>query len=233
MSDHSEVNFKQLRAAALPDLLISIVGPLLIYRLAAPHLPENIALFLAGALPLLRIAYGLIRYHRLNLIGVFSLLTVVLKLLLALIFNDTRLILVGDSLITAIFGILLLTSLLTASPLLMRLMESVLATTSSAQSQQLVRRWQQPDMRRFFTIITAAWGVGLLLECGIQVLLAFTLTTQQVLLLSPLVRYGMWALLLLGAVLFRWISRSRRHMTREDIPGSPIDEPTNVQSQHS
>jgi hypothetical protein len=188
MSDHPKLNVKQLRTAVLPDLLISLVGPVLIYRLAAPYLPANDALLLADALPVLRIADGLIRRHRLNLIGVFSLLTVALKILLALVLRDARVILISDSLITATFGILLLVSLLTASPLLMRLAESVLATTLSARNVQLIQRWREPDMHRFFTIITAVWGIGLLLECGVQVMLVLTLTTQQVLLLSPIVR---------------------------------------------
>jgi hypothetical protein len=209
-------------------LLISLVGPLLTYRAAAPHMPTNDALLLAGVLPLLRTAYGFIRHHRLNLIGVFSLLTVALKTLLALVLKDTRLILVSDSLITAVLGITLLASLLTASPMLIRLAQSILATTSSTQSQQLIQRWQQPDMHRFFTIITAVWGIGLLLECAVQVFLAFTLTTEQVLLLSPLVRYGVWVILVLWAVLFRWMSRSRSHTTREHIAGSPADEPLSV-----
>jgi hypothetical protein len=166
LADHPKLNMNQIRMAVLPDLLICLVGPVLIYRLAAPHMPVNDALLLAGALPLLRIADGLIRRHRLNLIGVFSLLTVVLKILLALVLKDARVMLISGSLITAIYGILLLASLLTASPLLMRLAESVLATTPSVQNAQLIQRWQKPGMRRFFTIITAVWSVGLLLECG-------------------------------------------------------------------
>jgi intracellular septation protein A len=233
MSGHPKLNINQIRMAVIPDLLISLVGPVLIYRVAAPHMPTNDALLLAGVLPLLRIAYGFIRHHRLNLIGAFSLLTVALKILLALVLKDTRLILVGDSLITAVFGIALLASLLTASPFLIRLVESVLATTSSEKTPQLIQRWQQPDMRRFFTIITVVWGIGLLLECGIQVLLVFTLTVEQVLLLSPIVRYGVWAILFLWAVLFRWMSRSRKHPTRESIPSGPADEPPYVQSYHS
>jgi len=55
MSDHPKLNASQIRAAVLPDLIISIVGPVLIYRFAAPNMPATDALLLAGVLPLIRI----------------------------------------------------------------------------------------------------------------------------------------------------------------------------------
>jgi len=201
--------------AMLPDLLISLVGPVLIYRVAVSSLPATEALLLAGVLPLIRVGIGLIRSHRLNLIGVLSLLTVALKTLLALVLKDTRLILVSDSLITAVYGVLLLASLRTSSPLLMRLIESVLVNTPSTQSQLVQQRASQPGTRSVLTIVTAVWGIGLLLECGVQILLALTLTVEQVLLISHIVRYGVLAILLLWAILFARRRRSRRSSTPE------------------
>jgi hypothetical protein len=230
MSSRPEVRWSQLRTAMLPDLLISLVGPVLIYRVAVSSLPATEALLLAGVLPLIRVGIGLIRSHRLNLIGVLSLLTVALKTLLALVLKDTRLILVSDSLITAVYGILLLASLRTSSPLLMRLIESVLVNAPSTQSQPFQQRASQPGTRSVLTIVTAVWGIGLLLECGVQVLLALTLTVEQVLLISPIVRYGVLAILLLWAIFFARRRRSRRSSTPEGVSSKLEDEPTTAQS---
>jgi hypothetical protein len=229
MSTHSQVSRGPLRAAVLPDLLISIVGPVLVYRLAVAFLPATDALLLAGVLPLFRISIGLIRRRRLNLIGIFSLLAVMLKIFFALVLKDNRWVLVSDSLITAIYGVILLASLFTSSPLLLRLIESVLSNTPSAQSQQFLQRWSQPGARSLLTIITVVWGIGLLLECALQVLLAFTLPVEQVLLISPLVRYGVWAILLLWAFFFTRGRRSRRSRTPEGVSSKPEDKPITAQ----
>jgi hypothetical protein len=74
------------------------------------------------------------------------------------------------------------------------------------------------------TIVTAVWGIGLLLECGVQVLLALTLTVEQVLLISPIVRYGVLAILLLWAILLARRRRSRRSSIPERASSKPEDE---------
>src|SRR5579875_2035125 len=93
-----------LLSGALPDIIYSVIGPLLIYRLVSPYLPDTYALLLAGVLPLIRIGIGLLRHRGLNLPGIFSLLTIALKIFIALVFRDSRLILVSDSLITGVIG---------------------------------------------------------------------------------------------------------------------------------
>lgn len=233
MPDHPKLNMRQLQTAVFPDLLISIAGPVLIYHFVAPYLSATDALLLAGLLPLIRIGIGLLRRHRLNLISVFALLTIALKILFALVFKDARLVLVSDSLITAVYGLLLLASLFTASPLLMRLAEGIFATASSVQNAQLIQRWQEPAMRRFFTIITTVWGVGMFVECAVSVMLAWTLPIELFLLISPIVHYGFLLLLLLWAFLFRWLSRSRKRTIRENMQNPPADEPASFQSHRS
>jgi len=170
------------------------------------------------------------RRHRLNLIGVFSGLTITLKILIALLLKDARLVLVSDSLITAIYGILLLVSFLTDVPLLMRFIESTLGNAPSAQSQPFLQRWRETGAGSLLTIITAIWGLGLLLECGVQVILAFTLTVEQFLVIHPIVHYSFLGVLLLWAFLFARIRRSRKHKVREGAPNEPANEPTYAQS---
>ncbi len=83
-----------LLSGALPDIIYSVIGPLLIYRLVSPYLPDTYALLLAGVLPLIRTrvrflirirGIGLLRHRGLNLPGIFSLLTITLKIFIALV----------------------------------------------------------------------------------------------------------------------------------------------------
>lgn len=230
MSSHPEVHWRWIRAAVLPDLLISLVGPLLVYRLAAPYMSATDALLLAGLLPLIRVGFDLIRHHRLNLIGVFSGLTVALKIFLALVLKETRWVLVGDSLITALYGVILLASLRMSPPLLIRLIESVRPNALAGKTLPFEPGMSQSGVRPVLTIVTVVWGIGLLLECGVQVLLALTLSVEPVLLLSPLVRYGTWALLLLWAIFFSWMRRRAQPRRPEGVSREPVQEPTQARS---
>jgi hypothetical protein len=224
VSDNLRSNLSRLRVTLLPDLIYSIGGPFLIYRLVVPYVPVTTALLLAGVPPLIRIGIGLVHRRRLNLLGGFSLLTVALKIFSALLLKDSRLVLVGDSLITGVYGVLMLTSLLFRKPLVLRLLRSMLANASSAQSQQLTQPWQEENTRSFFMVITAVVGLSLLLEFVMRLLLVFTLPVEQFLLISSIVRYGILGLMLLCLFLFIRLCRSRQEQMLERSPQQQAQE---------
>jgi hypothetical protein len=215
-------DMSRLRAALLPDLIIAVVGPLLIYRWAAPYLPATEALLLSGILPIVRVVWGLVQRHRLNVIGAAALLTIAVKVLVVLLFTDARLVLVSDSLITAVYGILMLASLLTDTPLIVRVIESLLAGANAVQYQSLLARWQQPAARAAFRVITAVWGAGLLLECGVRVILALNVSIEQFLVLSPIVRYGFLGALALWTFLYMRVRRGRQRTPLDEAPRQPV-----------
>jgi intracellular septation protein A len=212
MSDHLNTSFHQLRrhlvTAMLPDLIFSVIAPLLIYRLAAPHMSAVQALLCAGLAPVVRVAMSLMSRQRLNPVGILALLTIGLEIFMALVLNDTRWVLLSASLIIGVHGALLLVSLLTPRPLLLWLIENMLPRTSS--NQQLLRRLLAEIPRSSWARVTAIWGCALLLECGVNSVLAMTLPVEQFLVVSSIVRYGLLGGTLLGTLLFAWIRRKNR-----------------------
>jgi hypothetical protein len=212
MADHLNLSFQQIRRqivyAMLPDLIFSVVAPVFIYRLASPHMSAVLALLLAGLAPVARIGMSLVSRHRLNPLGILALLTIGLKIFIVLIFNDTRLMLLSDSLIIGVHGILLLGSLLTPRPLFLWLVENTLSRTSA--NQQLLRRLLEGIPRSSWVGVTIIWGSALLLECGINSVLAVTLPVEQFLVVSPVVRYSLLGGVLLLTLLFAWIRRRRK-----------------------
>jgi intracellular septation protein A len=217
MSDQPGMDFSHLRRrillALLPDLVLSVVAPIFIYRLAAPYMSAPQALLLAGIAPLIPVGMSLWRHRRLNPIGVLSLLTIAIKILMALVFNDTRWMLVSVSLITGVHGVLMLASLLTPRPLLLWLVENTLSGTPAGRP--LLQRLLNEAPRLSWVWVTAAWGLALLLECGVNVMLVLTLSVDLFLVISPLVRYGLLGGVLLGTLLFGWIRRRRKQKKLE------------------
>jgi hypothetical protein len=216
-----------LKASFVPDLLISIVGPLLIYQLLSPHLPAIDALLLAGVLPAARTVIGLVRHRRLNPFGVLALLTIALEIFSGLLLKNARLLLLSDSLPMGCLGLLALASLLTQKPLITRLAEYLLAGAPPEQREQIEKRRQSAGMRSFSRLLTAIWGGGLFLELAIRAVLVSTLTPSQVLLISPVLRYGFLGGLLLLTLLLGRIRRGTRQRTLlEEVPEQQAQRPT-------
>jgi intracellular septation protein A len=217
MSYSHHLNFHKLRqqilTALLPDLLVSIVAPILIYRLIVPYMSAPMALLFAGIAPVISVGMGLLRHRRLTPLGLLSLLTIALKIFLALALNNTRWMLVSVSLITGAHGVLLLASLLTPRPLLLWLVENTLSRNPAGQQQ--LRRLLDEAPRSAWVWVTAVWGVALLVECGVNSMLAMTLSVELFLVVSPVVRYGLLGGVLLGTLLFGWIRRRRKQKLLE------------------
>ena len=217
-------NARWLRAALLPELIYVAVLPYVIYRLASPHMPAAYALLLAGIPPAVRTLLGLAHHGRINLFGVFSLLAIAIKIISGLVLQDTRLILISSSLVTGAYGVIMLASLLSPTPLILKFIMNARAGSDPTQWELLTKRWQEAGSRSIFALITAIWGVGLLIELLVRITLVFTLTVDQFLAIGPIVQYSFLGVMLLATLLFLRIRRSRKRKLLEQLSQQPMQE---------
>lgn len=196
----------------LPTLIYAAIVPYLIYLVATGsfHLSEVNALLLAAISPASGSLIELVRKRRLSLIGSFALVGIAVKLLSALLFNDARLVLISHSLMVGVFGLLMLGSVLIGKPVLLVLIKSGLGERSQEQKAQLERSFQSSGAHRRFMLLTTAWGMALLLMLIICVILTYTLPIAQVILLKPVIDYGIIAALIAGSLTFRSILVARK-----------------------
>jgi intracellular septation protein A len=195
--------------ALLPTILAVAVLPYIIYRLASPYMSTIAALLMAAIPPALVTTTGLIRQRRLNLFGTLALAGIAVKLISALLFKDIRLILISDSLMTGVYGIIMLLSLLFGKPLLLTLAQSMQTNTSPEQYAVIENRWRDAGSS-FLTLLTIVWGTGLLLGLLISIVLTFILTVQQFVLINPLVQYSLFGSLILWSQVYGALRR-RKH----------------------
>src|SRR5215831_18838786 len=92
MSEQSPFQSQQLRALLLPEVIYTVAGPYLVYRLASPYTSVVNAQLLAAVLPILRIVISLLQSHRISLPGLLSIFTIAVKVATGLVFQDARLI---------------------------------------------------------------------------------------------------------------------------------------------
>lgn len=194
MSDQL-LSSRRIWLSLLPMLLYALVAPYVIFRLASPHMSTVAALLLAAIPPAVVTVVDLVRRRRLNLIGSLALLGILIKLTSALFFKDARLVLISDSLLMGVYGLLMLGSLLVGKPLLLTLAKSALAGMDAGERAQMEQRWLARG-RAKFVFHTALWGAGLLGVLVVNTLLVYTLTVSQFLLVGPAIQYSMLAVLI-------------------------------------
>lgn len=210
MSTQNISGTRRIWLALLPVLIYNVVLPYIIYRLASPHVPTTSALLLAAIPPAISTAIELLRRRRLNLLGTLVLVGIAIRILSALLLKDIRLILISDSLMIGVYGILALASLLIGKPLLQTLAINMLANTPSAEREQFEKRWREAGSS-YFTFITALWGIGLTLVLVVSILLTYTLTVQQFVLIGPIIQYSIFGTLILLSQIIGILRRYKKH----------------------
>ncbi|WP_020661073.1 VC0807 family protein [Amycolatopsis benzoatilytica] len=178
-----------------PTLLLNVVTPVIAYQLLVHHgVGSTTALMYACGFPLLGIAITAMRSRRLDPVAVLSLVAIIVGLAAGLVLGNGRILLVKDSIVTGVIGVLFLLSLLTKRPLIAVLRRKLLS-----------RETDRP--RR----MTAVWGVVLVAEASVRVALSFAVSPGTLLVLSPLlaaVAFGPLAL---------WTLSSRPAATTEGV----------------
>jgi intracellular septation protein A len=173
-------------------LALTVLAPIGIFQTAtAQGVPELQGLLLAAIAPLANIAWSLVRARRLDPIGALSLVAIVGGAAASLVLNDPRVLLVKESIVTALLGVACLASLLTSRPLLV-----LLAPHFGTSREQLASPGAQAAIRR----LTLVWGVAFVAEASLRVALSFVLEPALLVLASPILAaavfgpLGLWTL---------------------------------------
>jgi hypothetical protein len=207
---------RAIRMRILFTLIYAAIVPFLIYRVATSrfHLSAVNALLLAALAPALGSLIEFVRKRHLSVLGLFAFAGIGTKVASALLFHDPHLVLISDSLLSGVIGLLLLGSVLIGKPVTVMLMTNMYAT-SPEQCAQMKQRLQASGAHRHVLLLTAMWGMGLLLLPVISVLLTYTLPIATVVLIRPVIDYGMIAALAAGTLAYGLVIRKRWRRAQE------------------
>ena len=173
-------------------LLINAIAPYLVYELAEPYTGGLAALALSALPPAIESVWSVVRKRKLDVASSLVLGGIAVSLILIALGGSERVLLLRDSLITSIVGLVIAISALFPRPLLYYLFRQV----------QNV----EPDVRAMRTL-SAVLGLGLVVEMAVRTAMVFAMTTSRFLLISPIVQYGMTGLLVAWALFYM----RRRH----------------------
>jgi hypothetical protein len=129
--------------------------------------------------------------------------------------------LIRESFFTGGYGAVCLLSLLFPRPLMFVIGRHFVAGNDPVRAAQYNASWQFPDVRASMRLITLVWGIGLLGEFVIRLVLIYTLSTAQVLAYSSIILFIITVLLIAWTVRYG-VSRSRKAaLRRQQNAASP------------
>jgi uncharacterized membrane protein len=148
----------------LHTVLLDVAPPLIAYYgLRAAGASEYVALVSATVLSGMRVVYGVARARRLDPFAVYLLLVFGLSLAVGLATTDPRLILIGNTVVNGVGGLIFLGSCVVGTPLTQVVGERF-------RGPEAVDAAARTRLRRVHVKLSAMWGIGLLLEVAVRLL---------------------------------------------------------------
>jgi hypothetical protein len=176
------------RTVAL-EALVNFAGPYLIYTLAKPHLGEVGALLASSGPPIAWSLFEFARHRRLDALSILVLSGIAMSLLAMLGGGGVKWLQLRERLVTIVIGLVFLGSAAIGKPIIYQLARARSLRGDGAQARELEALKDNVQFRRVMTIMTIVWGGGLLAEAAINIVLVFTLSIEQYLLVHPIIGY--------------------------------------------
>jgi intracellular septation protein A len=204
-------------------VLCDIVLPVgLYYVLRAAGAGEITALLLSGSAPALHTLHSAVRHRRLDTIGVFTLVLLLVSAVGSLMTSDPRIALARNGLFTALAGVWLLVTLYTARPFTYQALRTLLPGRTTA----LEKLWEtDPAFRRVWRGLTVLWGVGLLVDALLRVILAYTLPVDTVPAVDGALYAVSWIALQIITQVVLYRTRTLAKIFGDRMPGRRVSSP--------
>ncbi len=191
-------------------MLLNGVCVIVVYQLVKhfTFASDVIALALSAVPAMVGTIITLIRQRSIDVLGAFTLITIVLSLGLTFLTGDARLFLIRESLLTVPFGIICLISLLFPKPLWFYIIRYFTVGNNHEQMVAYDTAWKFSSFRGYIRTVTILWGVVYTVEFLIRLVMVYTLSISQVLVISSLIFYALT--ILVSVATFRLGARLRK-----------------------
>ncbi|WP_405980764.1 VC0807 family protein [Streptomyces sp. NBC_00158] len=191
-------------------IVFNVVAPLLTYNiLVGDHgWSEASALLVSGIWPVLDTIIMVAWRRKLDEFAVIALVFLVITAVVSLVgAQSARALLVKDSAVTGLFGLLCLATLLAPRPLMFYFGRKFGTDGTPAGVAYYNGLWQYEGFRDAQRRMTLVWGVVYIIEALVRIALSYTLDTSTMVALSPFLIYATLGGLALWTV--RFVKRTK------------------------
>jgi hypothetical protein len=203
------------RAVAMRGMIISVVIngaiPFLIYWVLthSTSISSFLALVASGIPSLIESLVGIIRRKRIDFLAGIVLTGIGVALIITALGGNPKIYQIRESFFTVTFGLALLVSLVLPRPIMFYIARHFVSGNNPANVAHFNSFWQNERFRRSMRVMSAVWGIGLLLEAAIRISLVIALSVEQFLAISSFVTYGIIALLTIWTFSYGRAGRQR------------------------
>jgi hypothetical protein len=189
-----------------PNLIVAGVLPVIGYAILRPHVSSDaVALAAVLVFPVADTVTERLRHGRFEPVGIIALIGITLGLIGAVAFHgDATLLKVRESMITGVFGVICLVSLLVPRPTMFYMGRAFSTGGDAQRAAEFNKLWDLPTVPRRFRVVTAVWGVGLVAEAVLRTVLALSIPTEDFLVISQIVNWSV-----LGGLLWFSVASTR------------------------
>lgn len=189
-----------------PTILLNVVLPLFTYfLLTGGGVSAVTALVASGFWPVVELGLSFALHRRFDEISIMTLIFIVLGVIAGLGFNSARLVLIKESIVTGLFGVVALASLVLPRPLMFYFGRKFGTDGTPEGVAYWNGLWQYAGFRRVQRIITVVWGVVFLAEAALRISLTYVLSTSTMAVISSILPF-----VVVASLIFWTISYARR-----------------------
>ncbi|WP_405533594.1 hypothetical protein OG592_26350 [Streptomyces avidinii] len=172
---------------------LNVVAPIITYNVLTEdrHWSAFSALLLSSAWPVLDSVISLAWRRKLDEFAVVTLVFLVITAVVSLVgAHSARALLIKDSGVTGLFGLLCLATLLAPRPLMFYFGRKFATDGTPESTAWWNGLWQYEGFRTTMNRMTLVWGLAYVAEALVRVFLAYTLSTGTMVVVSPIMIYG-------------------------------------------
>lgn len=189
-----DINHKNnIKKSIIISILINAILPLITYKILINHIPSITALIISTTIPIIDNIYHIIKEKKIDIFASLIILGFIVGIISMLFGGSQKLLLIRQSYITAVIGILFLTSMFFPKPMIYYLAKKFINSQDKYvknNKSTIDEKWKNPHFRFSMKFLTFIWGICLVLEAVCNISLVFILSVSKYMLISPLVSYG-------------------------------------------
>ncbi|WP_235502888.1 MULTISPECIES: VC0807 family protein [unclassified Kitasatospora] len=189
----------------------NIVAPIITYNQLVEHgYSEVTAVLLSALWPVVDMAIYLAWHRRVDEFAAMSLIFLGLTALVAVVGpQSAQLLLVKESLVTGLFGVVCLVTLAAPRPLMFYFGRKFGTDGTTEGVERWNALWALPGFRKVQRNLTIGWGVGYVVEAAVRVALSYVLSTGAMVTLNSVLSYAVTAALVTWTLLYAKRARAR------------------------
>jgi intracellular septation protein A len=186
--------------AIVTNLVVDLVAPIaLYYGLRAAGVDQLLALLAGGAAPLVHVLWQVAKTRKVGGLALFTLTILVLSVGASFLTGSERFLLAKDGWLTAAAGLWLLATLRTNRPFIYEAARPIADAKAKTPEDTWTHRFATSEsFRHGMRVVTAAWGIALVLDAVVRAVMAYTLPVDLV----PGLGGAQYAVLFVGLQIF-------------------------------